>query len=88
MKLRNGILRAPVGPRWHGTVIPSFLKWALKPESGSSTRVVRHAIKNGRLTRKGAFLLSSLSKIAGLKKDPFVPTLVGMEATYLVEDFP
>ena len=87
-KLHRGTRSAPVGPMWQGTVTPNFLRWALSPVSGSKTKVVRHAIKKGKLIRKGALTLSSFSKTAGFKNEPFLPMLVGIDATCLVQDFP
>ena len=67
LKLPRGILSAPVGPKKHGTVTPSFLKWALGPRTGSNSKTVLQDKRKGRLIKKGAFTLSGLSNTAGMK---------------------
>ena len=84
----SGTLKAPVGPKWHWTVNPSFLKLILKPLLGSKCNTAWQWIRKGKEMRKGAVRDSPCSKTAGRRKLPRLPRLVGITATYLVVDVP
>ena len=44
-KCCSGTLKAPVGPRWHGTVKPKRLEQSVRPLSGSRSSTARQNSK-------------------------------------------